>query len=64
MMKSISAKIKNFEGKWVAFDRASNDVVASGDTLKELNLKVARQDRAVILFKVPRLDVNLVPLQR
>ena len=60
-MKSISKKITELEGKWVALDRRTQDVLEYADTLKELNQKARRISREFAFFKVPDLGVVFVP---
>jgi len=61
-MEQISEKLRELEGKWVALDKVTGEVIESAETLRELNQKISQSPLRVTLFKVPRLDVNLVPL--
>jgi hypothetical protein len=63
-MKSISKKITELEGKWVALDRRTQDVLEYADTLKELNKKTRGISQEFALFKVPDLGVVFVPYAR
>ena len=62
--KTDSKKITELEGKWVALDRRTHDVLECADTLKELNKKTLRISQEFVLFKVPDLNVVFVPYAR
>lgn len=62
-MAQLPETIKDLEGKWMALDKSSYEVLHSAETLHELREKTAGGafSEEVMFFKVPALDVNYIP---
>lgn len=61
-ISAMSSQFAEHEDKWVAINETDNTIVATGDS----NFDVDREAEAkgydnVLLFKVPRFDVGLIP---
>ncbi len=61
-METMPETITELEGKWVALDKETNEVMESADTLKRLREKLGDTAKDVVLFKVPDLGVTYVPV--
>lgn len=63
-MNNFPEEIKNLEGKWVALDKDTNEIIAHAATLSTLSRKISHIKDKVRFFKVPDLSVNYVPYGR
>ncbi len=60
--KDLSAILRPYENKWVALSPDYTRVVASGDTRKEVDARVKKEEREMLIFhKVLPFDALFAP---
>lgn len=55
-------KFGKYEDKWVAVNKKTEKILASGKDIKEVTKKMKRWDAKTVIFKyIPPFDVYLAP---
>ncbi|MEK6299883.1 MAG: DUF5678 domain-containing protein [Acidobacteriota bacterium] len=61
-LAAFAPQFREYEDKWVAISEAENRIVASGETVFEVNEAAEQRGYGdVLLFKVPRFDIGFAP---
>ena len=61
-ISATSSQFAEHEDEWVAINETDNTIVATGDSIFDVDQEAERQGYDnVLLFKVPRSDVGLIP---
>ncbi|PYT04367.1 MAG: hypothetical protein DMF60_15535, partial [Acidobacteria bacterium] len=61
-ISAMSSQFAELEDKWVAINEADNTIVATGDSIFDVDREAERKGYDnVLLFKVPRFDVGFIP---
>lgn len=61
-ISTMSSQFAEHEDKWVAINETDNTIVATGDSIFEVDQKAEKKGYDnVLLFKVPRSDVGFIP---
>jgi hypothetical protein len=59
---NLADLVRPFENRWVALTPDYSQVVASGETLEEVESRVEGKDlQRLVFFKVPRFDAVFIP---
>lgn len=54
--------LQNIEDKWIAINEADSTIVATGDSIFDVDRDAEKKGyENVLLFKVPRFDVGYIP---
>jgi hypothetical protein len=61
----VASRFIEYEDKWVAINEKGTEIVASGNSIFEVDEKAEQQGyENVFLYKVPRSDHGFAPLAR
>jgi len=61
-LATVPPQFKDYEDKWVAISETENRIIASGETIFEVDQEAEQKGYSdVLLFKVPRFDLGFVP---
>lgn len=61
-ISAISSQLADHEDKWVAINETDNTIVATGDSIFDVDREAEQRGyHNVLLFKVPRVDVGFIP---
>jgi hypothetical protein len=61
-ISAMSSQFAQHEDKWVAINETDSTIVATGDSIFEVDRDAEKKGyENVLLFKVPRFDVGYIP---
>ncbi|MEK6286777.1 MAG: DUF5678 domain-containing protein [Acidobacteriota bacterium] len=61
-ISAMSSQFAEHEDKWVAINETDNTIVATGDSIFDVDREAEQKGYDnVLLFKVPRFDVGFIP---